>query len=850
LSEKRGRVLLVGGPVLFLLVLSLVLFQVTTVLGQQLPLTPMFIEGTVTVGGSPADTTYVVQGYVVQATAAPSSGWQLCTVGRASDGRFGAVNTDSTLVCPQTAKQHLKIPQDDSTTSAQDGGVKGDTVVFGVGRMVNRGIGSEFVGRLGTIPSTISYEGGTNPGPVSISVTNAQVLAITGYSVSASNLVITASGTVKDLAGTAIASARVYTDWGDGSDVAEVVSGSDGTFSHQHTYSSAGAKTAVSAAVKSDFVPVNATASATATAATTTTTTSSGGAAFAPIKATDVDDLLSGIGTGAQSVASVADSIRDGLTSGGTTEANVGLSFQDGLTNGTVEASTIAGILERIGSESVSLILDSMTVATVIDVFQVMAAAKAADVLAYVTETRAIEIVQGLTAAKGAAILELLTKELAGAILTGVDVDKRTAFVQEMTVESLILNLPEVTPEALFAIAPEVLFAKLPSVPVEQLILEIAPTVDPSLAAPVSVKISSTKTRYELADTGQGVWASLVASPKPIDRILAKFGDKFANLKVEVESLSGLPAGAPSLPSGSIVSDYFSVDLVDVPKEKVLQGHITFYVEKDWVTTNSIHKWAVFLYKQDEDSNAWITVPTKRVREDETRIYYSAPVPNFSNFAVAGGTEIPSAQFEVTGLNLPTDAGGGAEFEVSAQVRNLTGIAQTYMGNLWLDNLVRATKSIAVPAGGTEKLTLGATVSTGNYSVRVERLMNTILVGDIAPKPTPAPQVTPVPTAPKPTPVPTTAPKPTPVPIATPMPIATPAATAVVPKPTAVVPIPTAAPPTATAVQPTPATPAPSPVVEPPEDTGTPLGLIIMIVLGVLAIAGVGAFIAMRRGRG
>ena len=175
-------VLMFLGSIVLMVAISVV--STNDVRGASLPLTPMFIEGTATIGSAGADVGVVVQGTVSQAATAPSGGWPLCSVGRASDGRFGAASDDSSLVCTQTGKQHLKIPQDDPGTSAQDGGQNGNTVQLLLGRMVNKGSGSTFVGIVGTLSSSVTYRAGQNPGSVGVSVTQAQVLAISGYTVS------------------------------------------------------------------------------------------------------------------------------------------------------------------------------------------------------------------------------------------------------------------------------------------------------------------------------------------------------------------------------------------------------------------------------------------------------------------------------------------------------------------------------------------------------------------------------------------------------------------------------------------------------------------------------------------
>ncbi len=817
------------GSVALLAVISVV--STNDVRGASLPLTPMFIEGTVTIGGSGADTGIVVQGTVSQSSTAPSGGWPLCSVGRASDGRFGAASDDSSLVCTETGKQHLKIPQDSPNTSAQDGGQTGNSVQLLVGRMVNKGSGTTFVGIVGTLASSVTYRAGENPGSVGVSVTQSQVLAISGYTVSATNLVVTASGTVQNAAGTAISGATVYTDWGTGnSTVSSVTSGSDGSFSHSYTFPAAGTKTVKTGATKSAYVPGTGSSSVSISAAPSTATTGAAAGGFAPIKETDVESLFEGIGGGTESAGGVASKLIEGLEGGGTTYEKVATALEAALSDGSLDAATAASIMEKLGTDNaieIFKVIDTTQGASIIDFILI---GKAVAVIDALEITKATSIIELVLVAKAAEILEAVAKERAGAILTAVPVAKRTELIQAMSVEKLVERLPEVTAEALYLIEPTVLFEKLPLVPVEQLVGETAPVVDPSLPSPAGVQVSPTLAVYQVPDTGELVWVGLVATPAPLDKIVGKFINKVSDVEVEVQNLSTAPDGSGSLPSGSIVSDYLRVSLSGGASDSVSQGHFTFFVEKSWIESNNIHKWSIFLYRMDASTGNWVSMPTKRIQEDETRVYYSAPVPGFSYFAIAGSVDLPTPKFEVSSLTIPKTADSASPFEATAQVRNLSNSTETYVGNLWLDNEVRATGTIEIPGSGTKSIVLSATLPVGTYEVRLERLFGAVTVekgvpGVTPPISTPTPAPTAVTPKPTPTPQPTAVPsEPTPEPVVTP-----------VPEPTA-----TATPET-----------TPAPVVEPVSPDETPSGTnpVIFVIIGIVAVAVIGgiAFALTRR---
>ena len=232
----------------------------------------------------------------------------------------------------------------------------------------------------------------------------------------------------------------------------------------------------------------------------------------------------------------------------------------------------------------------------------------------------------------------------------------------------------------------------------------------------------------------------------------------------------------------------------------------------------------------DASTGNWVSMPTKRIQEDETRVYYSAPVPGFSYFAIAGSVDLPTPKFEVSSLTIPKTADSASPFEATAQVRNLSNSTETYVGNLWLDNEVRATGTIEIPGSGTKSIVLSATLPVGTYEVRLERLFGAVTVekgvpGVTPPISTPTPAPTAVTPKPTPTPQPTAVPsEPTPEPVVTP-----------VPEPTA-----TATPET-----------TPAPVVEPVSPDETPSGTnpMIFVIIGIVAVAVIGgiAFALTRR---
>ena len=106
-----------------------------------------------------------------------------------------------------------------------------------------------------------------------------------------------------------------------------------------------------------------------------------------------------------------------------------------------------------------------------------------------------------------------------------------------------------------------------------------------------------------------------------------------------------MPAGAPEFQSGQIVNSLFSIDIEGTQPGDVEAAHVTLFVEKSWVEANEVHKWSIQFNSFDEERNEWVPFPSKRVREDEDRIFYTVVVPGFSDIATTGSSELPEQIF-------------------------------------------------------------------------------------------------------------------------------------------------------------------------------------------------------------
>jgi len=157
---------------------------------------------------------------------------------------------------------------------------------------------------------------------------------------------------------------------------------------------------------------------------------------------------------------------------------------------------------------------------------------------------------------------------------------------------------------------------------------------------------------------------------------------------------------------------------------------MTFYVEKKWLEQNSIDKWSVVLNKYDPELGQWISLPTKRVKDDESNIYYTVAITDFSTFAISGSEALPSIDFKAANLTInPTEAKTGDTVTISADITNLADTTGTYAVTLWINKTVETGTEIYLEAGETAPVSFTVVPQVkGSYSVRIERLFGAFTV--------------------------------------------------------------------------------------------------------------------------
>ncbi len=158
-----------------------------------------------------------------------------------------------------------------------------------------------------------------------------------------------------------------------------------------------------------------------------------------------------------------------------------------------------------------------------------------------------------------------------------------------------------------------------------------------------------------------------------MDQILGKFARALSGVTISVENVPSKPSAIPALPDGQSAIEYFRVSMEGAEAEDLLAVHITFYVLKDVLEADNLHKWSILLNRFDDVSGLWVAYDATRVREDDEKVFYSAVVPGFSLFAISGDVEPTPVRFQVSELTVsPAQAREGREITIQAIVRNVS----------------------------------------------------------------------------------------------------------------------------------------------------------------------------------
>jgi PGF-pre-PGF domain-containing protein len=258
----------------------------------------------------------------------------------------------------------------------------------------------------------------------------------------------------------------------------------------------------------------------------------------------------------------------------------------------------------------------------------------------------------------------------------------------------------------------------------------------------------------------------VVGTPAPIDKVMIKTGSSSQNVQTTVDILTGRPPEVTArLPETVIAAKYFQIAFENITSQEIQLGYIIFKVEKEWIEQYALNKWGVFLERYDPEFTRWVILPTKKVKEDERYVYYSAVTSHFSLFAIAGSQAVTAQKFKTANLVIsPAEAKPGEAVTISADVTNTSRRSSnangTYVSTLWINGGVESGRDVTLKAGETRRISFTVSrADEGRFEVRFERLFGQFLVHVSAaqtPVSSPVPTTTRTPASPGPSAPPVT----------------------------------------------------------------------------------------------
>ncbi len=158
---------------------------------------------------------------------------------------------------------------------------------------------------------------------------------------------------------------------------------------------------------------------------------------------------------------------------------------------------------------------------------------------------------------------------------------------------------------------------------------EITPTPTP---APTVAAVTKASRVIPFLEAGKEV--GMAFKDLDVSMITVKSNKNVSNMKVIIERVER-PADIPE-PLG-IPYTYFGIKLEGEGIESAeIGGRIEFKVDKSWISDNNIDETTVTLSRYDEKEEKWNALPTYKVGEDDTAVYFEAETPLFAIFAITG----------------------------------------------------------------------------------------------------------------------------------------------------------------------------------------------------------------------
>jgi len=129
------------------------------------------------------------------------------------------------------------------------------------------------------------------------------------------------------------------------------------------------------------------------------------------------------------------------------------------------------------------------------------------------------------------------------------------------------------------------------------------------------------------------------------------------NPRLTVSQSSAVPAAAATAAPNTVYG-YITVKKANVADADVSSVKVKFKVPKEWITGSSIDESTITLMRYN---NTWASLPTTKLSEDATYVYYEATSPGLSEFAITGKKAVTTTTGVPTTTVTTTLPGGGLQ---------------------------------------------------------------------------------------------------------------------------------------------------------------------------------------------
>ena len=144
-----------------------------------------------------------------------------------------------------------------------------------------------------------------------------------------------------------------------------------------------------------------------------------------------------------------------------------------------------------------------------------------------------------------------------------------------------------------------------------------------------------------------------------IARIIINANNTIHDAEVTIQQIEKRPENITNI--SGMPYRYFNITTTNLTATNITNAIIKFKVNKTWINESNIDETTITLNRYSDINNNWSALPTSKIKEDNTSLYFEAETPSFSLFVISGEektvsmatTEAPTAETTAIPVPLP-----------------------------------------------------------------------------------------------------------------------------------------------------------------------------------------------------